>query len=178
MMRARNHIHVLEENMSLLMEQAVANESLFQRLLQLQTRLAAAESLDDMLNRLHRWARELGLAGATVRLFPDCWRLGAPSKFTHLTLNRQAFEPIRIQRLGQARHYLGPLNGPELLVVLPEAKAIGSVAISLLGGDNAPGVMLFSSRDAQHYQPGQGTQLLQEIAQMLPGLLERWIERA
>ena len=111
MMRARNHIHVLEENMSLLMEQAVANESLFQRLLQLQTRLAAAESLDDMLNRLHRWARELGLAGATVRLFPDCWRLGAPSKVTHLALNRQAFEPIRIQRLGQARHYLGPLNG-------------------------------------------------------------------
>ena len=178
MMRARNHIHVLEENMSLLMEQAVANESLFQRLLQLQTRLAAAESLDDMLNRLHRWARELGLAGATVRLFPDCWRLGAPSKFTHLALNRQAFEPIRIQRLGQARHYLGPLNGPELLVVLPEAKAIGSVAISLLGGDNAPGVMLFSSRDAQHYQPGQGTHLLQEIALMLPELLERWIERA
>ena len=178
MMRARNHIHVLEENMSLLMEQAVANESLFQRLLQLQTRLAAAESLDDMLNRLHRWARELGLADATVRLFPDCWRLGAPSKFTHLALSRQAFEPIRIQRLGQARHYLGPLNGPELLVVLPEAKAIGSVAMSMLGGDNAPGVMLFSSRDAQHYQSGQGTQLLQEIAQMLPGLLERWIERA
>ena len=178
MMRARNHIHVLEENMSLLMEQAVANESLFQRLLQLQTRLVAAESLDDMLNRLHRWARELGLAGATVRLFPDCWRLGAPSKFTHLALSRQAFEPIRIQRLGQARHYLGPLNGPELLVVLPEAKAIGSVAMSMLGGDNAPGVMLFSSRDAQHYQSGQGTQLLQEIAQMLPGLLERWIERA
>ena len=178
MMRARNHIHVLEENMSLLMEQAVANESLFQRLLQLQTRLAAAASLDDMLNRLHRWARELGLAGATVRLFPDCWRLGAPSKFTHLALSRQAFEPIRIQRLGQARHYLGPLNGPELLVMLPEAKAIGSVAMSMLGGDNAPGVMLFSSRDAQHYQSGQGTQLLQEIAQMLPGLLERWIERA
>ncbi|WP_232556365.1 DUF484 domain-containing protein [Klebsiella variicola] len=178
MMRARNHIHVLEENMSLLMEQAVTNESLFQRLLQLQTRLAAAESLDDMLNRLHRWARELGLAGATVRLFPDSWRLGAPSKFTHLALNRQAFEPIRIQRLGQARHYLGSLNGPELLVVLPEAKAIGSVAMSMLGGDNAPGVMLFSSRDAQHYQSGQGTQLLQEIAQMLPGLLERWIERA
>jgi hypothetical protein len=53
-------------------------------------------------------------------------------------------------------------------VVLPEAKAIGSVAMSLLGGDEAPGVMLFSSRDAQHYQQGQGTQLLQEIASMLP----------
>lgn len=38
--------------------------------------------------------------------------------------------------------------------------------------------MIFSSRDPQHYQQGQGTQLLQEIASMLPGLLERWIERA
>ena len=121
MVRARNHINVLEENMMLLMEQATANESLFQRLLHLQTRLAAAESLDEMLNRFHRWAREIGL---------------------------------------------------------PEAKAIGSVAMSLLGGDDAPGVMLFSSRDAQHYQQGQGTQLLQEIALMLPGLLERWVERA
>ena len=45
-----NHINVLEENMMLLMEQATANESLFQRLLHLQTRLAAAESLDEMLN--------------------------------------------------------------------------------------------------------------------------------
>ncbi|MGV8783561.1 DUF484 family protein, partial [Pseudomonas aeruginosa] len=82
MARARNHINVLEENMALLMEQANANESLFYRLLNLQGRLVAASSLDDMLMRFHRWARELGLAGATVRLFPDRWRLGAPSKFT------------------------------------------------------------------------------------------------
>ena len=52
MMRARNHIHVLEENMSLLMEQAVANESLFQRLLQLQTRLATAEKRGESVMRV------------------------------------------------------------------------------------------------------------------------------
>ena len=177
MARARNHINVLEENMALLMEQANANESLFYRLLNLQGRLVAANSLDDMLMRLHRWARDLGLAGATVRLFPDRWRLGAPSKFTHLALSRQAFEPLRIQRLGQSQHYLGPLHGPELLVMMPEAKAIGSVAMSLLGQDGSLGVMLFNSRDANHYQQGQGTQLLQEISLMLPELLERWIER-
>ncbi|KAA5737605.1 DUF484 family protein, partial [Acinetobacter baumannii] len=34
-----------------------------------------------------------------------------------------------------------------------------------------------SSRDPHHYQPGQGTQLLQEIALMLPELLDRWIKR-
>ena len=178
MARARNHINVLEENISLLMEQASANEALFYRLLQLQTRLAAAESLDDLLNRFHRWARDLGLAGATVRLFADRWRSGAPSKFTQLALARQAFEPIRIQRLGQKRHYLGSLNGPELLVVMPEAKAIGSVAMSMLGSDGDLGVVLFSSRDAHHYQPGQGTHLLEEISLLLPGLLERWIARA
>lgn len=177
MARARNHIHVLEENMALLMEQAIANEGLFYRLLYLQRSLTAASSLDDMLMRFHRWARDLGTAGASLRLFPDCWRLGAPSNHTHLALSRQSFEPLRIQRLGQEQHYLGPLNGPELLVVLPEAKAVGSVAMSMLGSDADLGVVLFTSRDASHYQQGQGTQLLHEIALMLPELLERWIER-
>lgn len=177
MARARNHITQLEENMSLLMEQASANEGLFYRLLKLQGRLASAPSLQEMLNRLHRWAREMGLAGASVRLFTDRWRIGAPSDFTHLALSRQAFEPLRIQRLGHESHYLGPLSGPELLVVLPEAKAVGSVAMSLMGGDEALGVVMFTSRDPQHYQPGQGTQLLHELSLMLPELLARWIER-
>ena len=112
MARSRNHINQLEENMTLLMEQASTNESLFYRLLHLQARLASAHSLDEFLSRFHRWARELGLAGATIRLFPDRWRIGAPSGFTHLALSRQAFEPLRIQRLGHAhlfRH--GVCNG-------------------------------------------------------------------
>jgi len=41
MARARNHINQLEENMTLLMEQASANEGLFYRLLKLQGRLAS-----------------------------------------------------------------------------------------------------------------------------------------
>jgi len=177
MVRARHHINVLEENMTLLMEQASSNEALFYRLLRLQSRLALATSLDDLLTRFNRWAREMGLAGASIRLFPDRWRIGAPSGFTHLALSRQAFEPLRIQRLGQENHYLGPLNGPELLVVLPEAKAVGSVAMSMMGRDGDLGVILFSSRDVHHYQQDQGTHLLQEIALMMPELLERWIER-
>lgn len=177
MARARHKIRSLEDDVSLLIEQASANESLFSSLLTLQARLAAADSLHDMLNRLHRWARELGLAGAHLRLFPERWRIGAPSDFTHLALNRQSFEPLRIQRFGDARHYLGPLHGPELLVMLPQAKAVGSVAMSLMGQHGDLGVVIFTSRDPQHYQASQGTQLLEELAQMLPTLLERWIER-
>jgi len=176
--RQRNHIQLLEEEITLLMEQASANQKLFERLLILQGKLAAAPSLHEMLNRLHRWARDLGLAGANIRLFSDQWRIGAPSDFTQLALSRQAFEPVRIQRLGKTQHYLGSLNGPELLLLLPQAKAIGSVSMSLLGEQGDLGVLIFSSRDPQHYQPGQGTMLLHYLSLMLPELLARWVERA
>ncbi|MGD9426629.1 DUF484 domain-containing protein [Pantoea sp. NSTU24] len=178
MARQRNHIQRLEEEITLLMEQASANHELFDRLLSLESHLAAADSLQDMLNRLHRWARELGLAGASVRLFSDKWLLGAPSDFFQLSLSRQAFAPLRIQRFGNQHHYLGSLNGPELLLLLPQAKAIGSVAMSLMGEEGDLGVLVFSSRDSQHYQSGMGTLLLQHLSQMMPGLLARWVERA
>lgn len=175
--RQRNHINTLEENISQLLSQAKANEALFCRLLQLQGHLASASSLQEMLDRLHRWARKMGLAGANIRLFTDSWRIGAPSGFTHLGLNRQSFEHLRIQRLGEQRHYLGSLNGPELLLLLPQAKAVASVALSLMGSSADLGVIIFSSRDPQHYYQGQGTRLLDELALILPELLERWVER-
>ncbi len=176
--RQRNHIQQLEEEITLLMEQASANQQLFDRLFALQAQLASAPSLHEMLNRLHRWAREFGLAGANIRLFSEKWHIGAPSDFTQLALSRQAFESVRIQRLGKQNHYLGSLNGPELLLLLPQAKAIGSVAMSLLGEEGDLGVLIFSSRDSQHYQSGMGTVLLQHLALMLPQLLSRWVERA
>ncbi len=175
--RQRHQIAQLEEEITLLMEQASINESLFGRMIELQATLAAASGLQDMLNRLQRWARTLGLAGANVRLFGESWRIGAPSDFTHLAVSRSAFESMRIQRLGETPHYLGSLNGPELLLLLPQAKAVGSVALSLMGEQGELGVLIFSSRDPQHYQPGMGTVLLEQLAKMLPGLLERWIER-
>lgn len=83
---------------------------------------------------------------------------------------------MRIQRLGNARHYLGSLNGPELLLLLPQAKQVGSVALSLLGKEGDLGVIVFSSRDIQHYQQGMGTVMLNQLSMLLPSLLERWIE--
>ncbi|WP_413736677.1 DUF484 domain-containing protein [Sodalis sp. RH21] len=176
--RQRHHIQQLEEDITRLMEQAAANEQLFNRLLDLQSDLAAADGLLDMLNRLQRWARSLGLSGAHVRLFTDKWFIGAPSDFTHLGISRAAFEPLRIQRLGQGNHYLGSLNGPELLQLLPQARQVGSVAMSLMGEKGDLGVLTFTSRDGQHYQPGMGTVLLQQLAVLLPGLLTRWVGRS
>ncbi|MEI7347544.1 DUF484 domain-containing protein [Dickeya chrysanthemi] len=174
--RQRNRIQFLEEEIALLMEQATRNEELFSQLLQLQMALSTADSLQELLDRLHRWARQLGLAGAAIRLFTDRWRIGAPSDFTHLSLNRTLFEPLRIQRLGERQHYLGTLNGPELLLLLPQARHVGSVALSLMGKHGDLGLLIFSSRDSHHYQDGMGTELLQHLATVVPVLLERWIE--
>ncbi|OZI14867.1 DUF484 family protein [Sodalis-like symbiont of Philaenus spumarius] len=176
--RQRAHIQQLEDDITRLMEHASTNEPLFYRLLWLQSDLAAAGSLQELLNRLQRWARGLGLAGAHVRLFRDQWQLGAPSGFTHLALARSAFEPLLIQHLGQGNHYLGKLNGPELLLLLPQVRQVESVAMSLLGEDGSLGVLMFTSRDSKHFQDGMGTVLLQQLAMLLPGLLERWVSRA
>lgn len=175
--RQRAQIQRLEEEITLLMEQATANEILFNRLLSLQNDLIQAESLQDLLARLQRWAKSMGLSGAYVRLFSDRWRLSAPSNFTHLALSRQSFEPLRIQRMADANQYLGTLNGPEILLLMPDAAQIGSVALSLLGKHGDLGMVIFSSRDGHHYQHGMGTLLLEQISLLLPILIGRWVER-
>ncbi|MCD1126015.1 DUF484 domain-containing protein [Jinshanibacter sp. LJY008] len=174
--RQRNHIEQLEEEITLLMEQATTNEILFTRLINLQCQLVQADSLQDLLDRLRQWARSLGLVDATIRLFNEKWHLGAPSDFTHLALSCQSFESMRIQRLGDRNQYLGSLNGPEILLLMPEAKMVGSVALSLLGKRGDLGMVIFTSRDPQHYQQGMGTLILDQLSLILPGLLFRWIE--
>ena len=83
---------------------------------------------------------------------------------------------MRIQRLGDRNQYLGQLNGPEILLLMPEAKMVGSVAISLLGKMGDLGMVIFTSRDTQHYHTGMGTLLLDQLSILLPGLLARWVE--
>ncbi|PSU33148.1 DUF484 family protein, partial [Photobacterium phosphoreum] len=54
---------------------------------------------------------------------------------------------------------------------------VGSVALSLMGEFGDLGLIIFSSRDSHHYQQGQGTVLLDQLALLMPGLISRWIER-
>ncbi|NHB97696.1 DUF484 domain-containing protein [Photorhabdus stackebrandtii] len=177
MSRQRTRIAYLEENITLLMEQARVNEQLFEQLLKLLVDLAAAESLQDMLSRLNSWAKSLGLNGANIRLFSDKWHIGAPLNAPDLALSRNAFEPIRIHRFGNNNHYLGMLNGPEILLLLPQVRHVGSVAVSLLGTRGELGMVIFNSRNYQHYQDGMGTDMLDNLAKLLPDILSRWIKR-
>lgn len=174
--RQRQQIDNLEQEITLLMEQANANQRLFSQLLSLQSHLASAQDLDILQQRLRQWAKELGLADAAFRLFSDSWQLSVPCGFNHLSLTREQFMPLRIRRFGHQAHFLGRLSSDELSSLLPNAKAAGSVALSLLmlNGQEV-GILLFNSRNQYHYQPGMGTELLSCISEFLPTLLTRWL---
>ncbi len=51
--------------------------------------MSSAESLQQMLLALNRWAKKLGLSGAQVRLFSDSWHLSAPLDAHQLVISRR-----------------------------------------------------------------------------------------
>ncbi|MGA6580016.1 DUF484 family protein [Providencia sp. NPDC089923] len=177
MNRQRLKIKELEQDIRFMVEQAHENIELFDELLVLVIDMSSAKSLQEMLLTLNRWAKKLGLSGASVRLFSDSWYLSAPLDAHQLVISRRVFESIRIQRFGDKRNYLGRLNGPEIQLLLPDALNVGSVAISLFGHHGESGMVIFTSRDREHYQHGMGTVMLEKVAQILPRLLCQWIER-
>lgn len=177
MNRQRVKIRELEQDIRFMVEQAHENVELFDELLLLVIEMSSSKSLQEMLQALNRWAKKLGLSGASIRLFSDSWRLSAPLDAHQLVISRRVFEPVRIQRFGERRNYLGRLNGPEIQLLLPEALNVGSVAISLFGHHGESGMVIFTSRSREHYQQGMGTVMLEKVAQILPRLLCQWIER-
>ncbi len=178
MNRQRKRICYLEDDLNHLVEQAKQNEILFSRLLQLLSDLSGVKSLQAFLSCLSSWSKAFGLSNSYIRLFSDKWHLGAPQNAPELAISRYAFETIRIKRFGEKNHYLGRLHGPEILLLMPQARHVGSVAISLLGSQGDLGMVIFNSHNKQHYHEGMGTDMLDHLAKLLPGLLSRWIERA
>lgn len=73
--------------------------------------------------------------------------------------------------MGDDNHYLGMLNGQEIMLLMPNVRRSGSVALSLLGHYGDLGVIIFNSRDNQHFQEGMGTVMLDKLAHILPELL-------
>ncbi|WP_392567074.1 DUF484 family protein [Utexia brackfieldae] len=177
MTRQRNKIKQLENEIQSLVQHATINERLFSQLMTLQLALLKANSFSELLEHLNDWGRSLGLLGAYLYLFEDKWQLTAPSNFQHLSLSTEKFDFIRIRHLQYGFQYLGQLSPAELTLLIPEQGYVGSIALSLLGDFGDLGVLVFASRDPHHYQPGQGTVLLEKLGQILPVLINRWIER-
>lgn len=175
--RQRNKIKQLEAEITLLMEQASANEKLFESLMHLQNELLKADNLNNLAERLNTWAKSLGLTGAYLYLFEDKWQLGTPLNYHNFSISAEKFEFIRVRYLQYSAYYLGQLNMTELNMLIPEKTYVGSVALAMLGQFTDLGILVFASRNPYHYQANQGTLLLEKISELLPLLISRWIMR-
>ncbi|MGL6116433.1 DUF484 family protein, partial [Plesiomonas sp.] len=65
----------------------------------------------------------------------------------------------------------------EQLLLLPDIVRVGSVAMQRIGQHAELGLLIFASRDPQHFQPGMGTQLLQYVAQIVESAMPKWVAR-
>lgn len=177
LVRHRKKIHQLKSETHLLLEHADNNEQLFESFTMLQNELLRSTDVNDLLIRLNKWAKSIGLSGVYLHLFDDKWQLNAPSRYCYLALSIQKFEFIRVRYLQYDYHYLGKLNITELNILVKEKGYVGSAALSLLGEFGDLGVLVFTSRYSDHYQTGQGTLLLDKIRQFITLLIPRWISR-
>lgn len=175
MTRQRCKIKELEQKIQSLLKHAAENEILFDQLMSLQLTLFKATSLDELIYSLNQWARMLGLQRAYLYLFEHKWQITATSKYRHLTINTKKFDSIRIRYLQHGYHYLGQLSRSEMAFLVPDRGYWGSVAISLLGQLGDLGLLVFASRDPNHYQHGQGTFLLEKMSLLLPTFVNRWL---
>lgn len=175
MTRQRRKIKELEQKIQSLLKNAAENEILFDQLMSLQLTLFKANNFDELTDSLNQWARMLGLQRAYLYLFESKWQIPSTSKYRHLSISTKKFDSIRIRHLQHSPHYLGQLSRSEMAFLVPDRKYWGSVAISLLGQLGDLGLLVFASRDPNHYQHGQGTLLLEKIGLLLPIFINRWL---
>lgn len=154
---------------------------IFFALIPLQKKLFQAQDLFSVEKKLDQWAKSYELEGAKLLLFTDSWKKTAtlPSSFW---IDRNAFEIIRLERLGLRQFYLGELSGKEKsLLFLPEEFPIGSIACCLLGTKNThkpTALLLFRSRDTQRFHPGQDISFLKHLVDIVDIHLEKHLSES
>ncbi|MBN6065306.1 DUF484 domain-containing protein [Aggregatibacter actinomycetemcomitans] len=162
---------------------AYQEADIFYALMPLQKKLFQAEDFQSGEEKLKQWAQSYELDGAKILLFTDArqkdeWQTNEniPDQYW---IDRNAFELIRLERLGLRQFYLGDLSNKEKhLMFLPEEFPIGSVAICLLGAKTThkpTALLLFTSRDTTRFHNGQDTTFLKHIVDIVELHLGRWV---
>ncbi|QLB13644.1 hypothetical protein EV697_10588 [Bisgaardia hudsonensis] len=176
--RQREKIQQLEKSLQLFAQLANQQQDIFFALMPLQQKLSQCNTLTDGITTINQWAKEWELQQAKILLFTNKWH-----KHNELLedywLDPKAFEIIRLERFGLRRFYLGNMTNKEKsLLFLANEFPIGSVACCLLGtktSQNATALLIFSSRDTQHFHNGQDTKFLKHLVDIVELHLSRWL---
>lgn len=175
--RLRQKISTLESEIDALLTLSKNNHKLSDAFLSLQNQLFESKSLNDMLDRLNQWAVSLNLKEVQLYLFREKWDIPLLNIHYCYGLKQSDFELIKINRLCRKRTYLGELNETEWSILSPNQYKTGSVALVSLGRFGDLGFLLFRSQNRSHYHQSQGTELLEQIAEMVLLLIQKWVFR-
>ncbi|OOF59015.1 DUF484 family protein [Rodentibacter myodis] len=178
LMQQRRQIGTLTSQLEKLHQLAIQESDIFFALMPLQKKLFQAQDFLSAERKIDQWAKSYELEGAKILLFTDSWEKEEKLSAQYW-IDRNAFEIIRLERLGLRQFYLGDLSNKEKsLMFLPEEFPIGSVACCLLGTKNThkpTALLLFRSRDTQRFHHGQDVSFLKHLVDIVDIHLERWL---
>ncbi|HLS97149.1 MAG: DUF484 family protein [Porticoccaceae bacterium] len=162
----------LRHRLNELIDNARANDRLFDKSKRLVLNLLDADDLKTLVAALHDSLREdfaiphvgllaLGEGGEAV---PGLRRVGEDEAHQHLDPLFHSQRPI-----------CGVLRAEEMRYLFPEAAGIGSVAAVRLGRERTLAILALGNPDPHHYQSTSGTLFLGHIADVLNRVLPRFL---
>lgn len=165
--KARDNLHLLQEEITQLMSVAQQNEQLFILYSDLYLRLLDATSLPQLLDCLHQATTER-LSFAEFKLW-----LTSPKNLEHQHIVTTSCADIMQNRLECDDYYFGRLQKSEQKAIFSQSN-VGSVAlIKLVHQGQALGFLAINSEDAEHFDPRMDTLLLSQFRRLLAKLLQQ-----
>jgi uncharacterized protein YigA (DUF484 family) len=158
----RNRLGDCQTQLANLLEIARENDSLNSRLHRMTVEMFDAATLDDVIDSLQNHLRDQFQADAVeVKLFSASELkkeadkgVPSPSLFAKL--------------MHDGRPHCGSLEKPQLDYLFgSQSEETGSVALVPLNGININGILAIGSNDSEHFHPGQGTDFLRRLGDIV-----------
>ncbi|WP_028024260.1 DUF484 family protein [Enterovibrio calviensis] len=161
--RLRDRVAELEEDITQLMSIAAGNENLFRAFSQTHKALFAANKEQDIHQALRVLATALQLS-ASLRFYD----------IGHHALNKKSVDSVKAAHFCGQRVYLGRLRKAEGEQFVSQAPELGSYALVPVFAGKEIGFLSFASKDGGHFQPSMDTLFVEQIAEHIGILLNKW----
>jgi uncharacterized protein YigA (DUF484 family) len=169
LLRQREKIHNLEEEITQLMVIANQNEQLFALYSDLYLRLLDCTTAAELLDCLHQATTEL-LSFDAFKVW-----LIKPASVNHSALIVNNCTEIMANRLSKDEYYFGRLQQSEQEFIFAQASSGSVVLVRLTHNQEDIGFLAISSQDAEHFDPRMDTLLLNQFKKLVAKLLHQHI---
>lgn len=161
----------MRRRLSDLLDNARANDRLFDKSKRLVLSLLECNELGDLVDALYySFDKDFEIHYTRLILFSNRELSAGPARVEHIQTARQHID----KRIKSSRAVSGGINLEETQFLFDDdAQFIGSSAIAVLAHGNPLGVLAIGNRDPDYYRSSMGTLFLGYIAEVLNRLLPR-----